>query len=51
MIHMNHNNSSCIIGKDPIVEKYLANLVCARAPAIQIKSSVRDHLSRKGHNK
>ena len=52
MVHIIPNKSSCIIyKKNPIVKKYLANLVCARAPAIPIKTSERDHLSRNGHQK
>ena len=34
MIHIIPEYSSCIIYKNPIVKKYLANSICARAPAI-----------------
>ena len=51
MIHMNHNNSSYIIYKKSDCDKIFGYLVCARTPAIRIKSSERDHLSRNGHQK
>ena len=51
MIHRNRNKSSCIMYKNPIVKNHLANLVCARAPAIPIKSSIRIHFSRNEHQK
>ena len=51
MIHMNHNNSSCLIYKKSDCENYWANKVRARAPATPIKSSERDHLSSNGHQK